>query len=84
MFHILSQKDKMSWCELSILHLAWYTVGTQETEAAVVSLLFGGGVLSLSPVWLFVTPWTEARQALLSSTISQSWVKFMSIVGDAF
>ena len=79
MFHILSQKDKMSWCELSILHLAWYTVGAQETAAAVFSLLLGGDVLSLSPVWLFVTPWTAARQALLSSTISQSWVKFMSI-----
>ena len=78
-FHILSQKDKMSWCELSILHLAWYTVGTRQTAAAIVSLLLGGGILLLSPVWLFVTPRTAARQALLPSTISQSWLKFMSI-----
>ena len=29
--------------------------------------------------WLFVTPWTAARQASLSITISQSILKFMSI-----
>ena len=33
----------------------------------------------LSPVWLFVTPWTAARQASLSSTNSQSLLKLMSI-----
>ena len=32
-----------------------------------------------SCVWLFVTPWTAAYQALLSSTISQSFLKFTSI-----
>ena len=32
-----------------------------------------------SCVWLFVTPWTTARQASLSFTISQSFPKFMSI-----
>ena len=31
-----------------------------------------------SHVQLFVTPWTAARQAPLSSTISQSWLKLMS------
>ena len=36
-------------------------------------------VQSLSPVWLFVTPWTAARQASLSITISQSLLKFISI-----
>ena len=36
-------------------------------------------VQSLSRVWLFVTPWTAACQAPLSSTISQSLLKFMSI-----
>ena len=30
-------------------------------------------------VWLFVTPWTAARQAFLSFTISKSLLKFMSI-----
>ena len=34
---------------------------------------------SLSPVWLSVTPWTTARQAPLSFTISQSLLEFMSI-----
>ena len=32
----------------------------------------------LSRVRLFVTPWTAARQASLSFTISQSLLKFMS------
>ena len=35
-------------------------------------------VQSLSCVWLFVTPWTAARQASLSFTISQSLLKLMS------
>ena len=33
----------------------------------------------LSRVWLFVTPWTAARQASLSITNSQSLLKLMSI-----
>ena len=36
-------------------------------------------VQSLSHVQLFVTPWTAARQASLSFTISQSLFKLMSI-----
>ena len=36
-------------------------------------------VWSLSCVQLFVTPWTAARQASLSFTISQSLLKLMSI-----
>ena len=36
-------------------------------------------VQSLSHVWLFVTPWTTARQASLSITNSQSQPKPMSI-----
>ena len=36
-------------------------------------------VLLRSHVQLFVTPWTAAHQALLSSTISWSLLKFMSI-----
>ena len=34
---------------------------------------------SLSPVWLFSTPWTAPHQASLSFTISQSLFKLMSI-----
>ena len=37
------------------------------------------GVQSLSCVWLFVTPWTAARQASLSFTISWSLLIFKSI-----
>ena len=33
----------------------------------------------LTCVWIFVTPWTVARQASLSFTISQSLFKLMSI-----
>ena len=36
-------------------------------------------VQSLSCVWLFVTPWTAARQASLSVTNSESLFKLMSI-----
>ena len=36
-------------------------------------------VQSLSHVQLFVNPWTVARQATLSSTISRSLLKFMSV-----
>ena len=36
-------------------------------------------VHSLSLVWLFLIPWTTARQASLSATISWSLLKFMSI-----
>ena len=36
-------------------------------------------VQSLNPLWLFVTPWTAARQASLSFTNSQSLLKLMTI-----
>ena len=42
-------------------------------------LLDGCCVQLLSHVQLFVTPWTAARQASLSLTISQSLLKLMSI-----
>ena len=38
-----------------------------------------GGVQLLSPVWLFATPWTAACQTPLSSTISQTLLKFIFI-----
>ena len=47
----------------------------------VCSLMFNSSLVIqlLSHVWLFATPWTAACQASLSSTISQSLLKFMSI-----
>ena len=44
-----------------------------------VTRLFFSSVLSLSCFQLFVTPWTAARQASLSTTNSQSLLKLMSI-----
>ena len=43
------------------------------------SLLSFSSVQSLSPVWLFVSPWTAACQASLSITNSWSLLKLMSI-----
>ena len=40
-------------------------------------------VQSPSCVQFFMTPWTAARHASLSLTISQSLPKFMPIIGDA-
>ena len=37
-------------------------------------------VQSLSHIWLLATPWTAARQASLSFTVSRSLLRFMSIV----
>ena len=42
-------------------------------------LIHSCSVQSLSCVWLFVTPWTAARQASLSITNSRSLLKLMSI-----
>ena len=56
---------------LSCKHIHQYHISRFHVVAVVVQ--------SLSHVWLFKTPWTEARQASLSLTISQSLPKFMSI-----
>ena len=45
----------------------------------LLTVLAFSSVQSLSRVWLFVTPWTAARQASLSFTISRSLLKLMSI-----
>ena len=44
-------------------------------------LVSGGSVVfqSLGHVWLFAIPWTAIRQASMSFTISQSFLKLMSI-----
>ena len=51
----------------------WYTLPNCFLERRYSS------VQSLSSVWLFVTPWTAAHQAPLSSPIFQSLLKLMSI-----
>ena len=50
----------------------------EPTSPAFSSVQFSS-VQLLSRVWLFVTPWTVARQASLSITNSQSLLKLMSI-----
>ena len=45
---------------------------------SLVNILHLSSVQSLSRVWLFVTPWTEACQASLSITNSWSLLKLMS------
>ena len=45
----------------------------------ILSKVIVSSVYSLSRVWLFVTPWSAARQASLSITSSQSLLKLMSI-----
>ena len=47
--------------------------------AYFVSLYQFTSVQSLSPVWLFVTPWITAHQASLSITISRSSLRLTSI-----
>ena len=46
-------------------------------------LVFRAVVQSLSPVQLFATPWTAARQAPLSYTISWSLLKLVHWMDDA-
>ena len=58
---------------VSAFHSPWPVLGPAEPAATVVV------VHSLSRVQLFVTPWTAARQASLSFTVSRSLLKFMSI-----
>ena len=62
----LSRSSRSTWPSLEL-------VNNSSTKVMFV------GVQSLSHVWLFVTPWTVACQAPLSSTISWSLLKFMSI-----
>ena len=52
---------------------------SEETQIKTPCMCSSSSVQSLSCVWLFVTPWTSARQASLSITNSQSLLKLMSI-----
>ena len=53
----------------------WFLYHPEDLVQQVLSVV----VQSLSHVWLFVTPWTAARQASLSFTISQSLLRLTSI-----
>ena len=70
------------WWNCSVYSLWWWShksthvIKMHRTKYTHISAC---SVQSLSHVRLFATPWTAARQASLSTTNSQSLLKFMSI-----
>ena len=63
--------------------IIWVQILHQQLLVLTLSKLYNlcafSSVQSLSCVQLFATPWTAAHQSSLSSTISQSLLKLMSI-----
>ena len=57
----------------------WFPIGKRGCHGCILSPCFSSVQLSRSVVSKSATPWTAARQAPLSSIISQSLLKFMSI-----
>ena len=70
-------QERISFFSIYILLTCSYTICTR--CAILYKLQVFSSVQSLSHVWLFVAPWTAARQASLSITNSQSLLKLMSI-----
>ena len=73
-------------CVSSRYYLIWFLqqpceLGKKEgKERKKRKFLFTGSVVQLlSCIWLFATPWTVALQVSLSFTISQNFIKLMSI-----
>ena len=57
-----------------------YVKTRKHLSSCLYKMCFGlSSIQLLSRVWLFVTPWTAARQASLYITNSQSLLKLMSI-----
>ena len=74
------KKKKQLWIKLVKYLKNWTDVSCAPPTYRVFSLYMMAVIVqSLSPVLLFVTPWTEACQAPLFSTISQSLLKFTSL-----
>ena len=72
-----------NWGKVSILLFILFTERFMETQKLVFPSNMFRSVQSLSRVWLFVTPWTAARQASLSITSSQSLLRLIVLqVGD--
>ena len=69
--------SRRAWWPFPIKHWFCEVIGA-EKWVPHQSVLFSS-VQSLSRVWLFVTPWTAARQASLSITSSLSLLKLISI-----
>ena len=66
------------WCLYCVTKAKFHNLHLEELMIVSCNSKFSS-VQSLSRVWLFVTPWTAARQASLSITNSQSLLKLMSI-----
>ena len=75
---VLKQWLLIPWIILETFPHAGASLVAQTVKNLLVMQEFSS-VQSLSPVWLFVTPWTAALQASLSITSSQSLLKLMSI-----
>ena len=76
----------MSISDPQLLHFSpLFLLNYLDSLSTIFSLIFKpfislfSSVQSLSHVWLFVTPWTAARQACLSITNSRSLLKLMPI-----
>ena len=69
-FQLMDHQGRLS-CHLFYIHLFSIKIVTFASYEIVVQ--------SFSRVWLFATPWTAARQASLSFTISWSLLKFIFI-----
>ena len=67
-------KLQVPWGQLSLFHAYFMLMIPYGTKC--LGVLFQ----LLSRVWLFATPWTVARQASLSFTISWSLLKLMPLV----
>ena len=87
-------KYRLSWFIYIYIYIYIYTHTHTHTHTRMYIYIYSGlmdnfvnpcyynqfsSVQSLSCVWLFATPWTAARQASLSITNSQSWLKLISI-----
>ena len=66
-------------CRIFIASRGIFCCGARAPELAGSVVALWHSVQLLSHVWLFVTPWTAARQASLSITNSCSLLKLMSI-----
>ena len=73
--------EPCNWCHFRIIPLCCQVLKQHPSSLILDAHLYPFIVIiqSLSRIWLFATPWTVARQAPLSSTISQNLFKIMSI-----
>ena len=77
--HGISQARILEWVAISFCRGS-SQLRDQNCMSCITGTLFTTvAVQSLSPVQLFVTPWTAARQASLSFTLSLSLLKLMSM-----